>query len=109
MSAALSYVSLTLLAQAIPLDPAQHLILHPGAPQSSHIEWLYWVIFWITFAVFLLMILGFTRAGAKAHVDATEPLPIIKNEEADRTARWAVGSALAVTVITLFVVLVLSV
>ena len=38
-----------------------------------------------------------------------EPLPVIKNEEADRKARWAVGSAVAITVITLFVVLVLSV
>jgi cytochrome c oxidase subunit II len=104
-----SGVSGGLLAQAMPLEPGRHLILHPGAPQSSHIEWLYWVIFWITFAVFLLMILGFTRAGARAHVDAIEPLPVTKSEEADRKATWAVGSAVAVTVITLFVVLVLSV
>jgi cytochrome c oxidase subunit II len=104
-----SGVSGRLLAQAMPLEPGRHLILHPGAPQSSHIEWLYWVIFWITFAVFLLMILGFTRAGARAHVDAIEPLPVTKSEEADRKATWAVGSAVAVTVITLFVVLVLSV
>jgi cytochrome c oxidase subunit II len=104
-----SGVSGRLLAQATPLEPGRHLILHPGTPQSSHIEWLYWVIFWITFAVFLLMILGFTRAGARAHVDAIEPLPVTKNEEADRKATWAVGSAVAVTVITLFIVLVLSV
>jgi cytochrome c oxidase subunit II len=109
MSAALSYVSLIFLAQAMPLDPGQHLVLHPGAPQSSHIEWLYWVIFWITFAVFLLMILGFARAGAKAHVDASEPLSVTEDKEADRKAMWAVGSAVAITVVTLFVVLVLSV
>jgi cytochrome c oxidase subunit 2 len=109
MSAALSFVSLTLLAQAMPLDPGQHLILHPGAPQSSDIEWLYWVIFWITFVVFLLMILGFARAGARAHVDAREPLPVIENKEADHKAMWVVGSAVGITVITLFVVLILSV
>jgi len=36
-----------LLAQAMPLDPGSHSILHPAAPQGGHIEWLYWVIFWI--------------------------------------------------------------
>lgn len=98
-----------LLAQAMPLDPGRHLILHPGAPQGSHIEWLYWLIFWICFIVYILMIVAFTRAAARSHVSAMHPLPVMEDPEGDEKAKWAVGSAIAVTVITLFVVLVVSV
>jgi cytochrome c oxidase subunit II len=94
---------------ANPLDPGQHRILHAAAPQAGHIEWLYWLIFWILLAVYVLMIAAFARAGAKARVIAAGPVPVVVNEEADRKASWAVGSAIAITVITLFVVLVLSV
>ena len=98
-----------LLAQAMPLDPGRHAILHPAAPQAGHIEWLYWLIFWILLAVFVLMIAGFARASAKSRVVAAHPLPIIEDEEGDRRASWVVGSAVGVTVVTLFVILVLSV
>src|SRR5438874_1187698 len=98
------------LAQAMPLDPGHHQVLHPAAPQSGHIEWLYWVIFWILLAVFALMIAAFSAASAKAHVVSSQPLPILeKDEEGDRRAGWMVGSAIGITVLTLFVVLVLSV
>ncbi|PYX43331.1 MAG: cytochrome C oxidase subunit II, partial [Acidobacteria bacterium] len=98
------------LAQAMPLDPGRHHMLHAAAPQAGHIEWLYWITFWILFAVFVLMIGAFVRASAKTHVEAIHPLPILeKDEKADRRAGWGVGAALAVTVITLFVILVLSV
>lgn len=98
-----------LLAQAMPLDPGRHSILSPAAPQGSHIEWLYWVIFWILLVVYVLMIVGFTGAGAKSKSDAIFPLPVIEDKEGDRKAKWAVGTAVAITVVTLFVVLVLSV
>jgi cytochrome c oxidase subunit 2 len=97
------------LAQAMPLDPGRHHVLHPAAPQASHIEWLYWVIFWIVFAVYILMIAAFTRASVKSHDSSVEPPPIIVNEAADQRAKWAVGSAVAVTALTLFFVLVASV
>ncbi|PYX43884.1 MAG: cytochrome c oxidase subunit II, partial [Acidobacteria bacterium] len=93
----------------MPLDPGRHAILHPAAPQAGHIEWLYWLIFWILLAVFVLMIAGFARASAKSRVVAAHPLPIIEDEEGDRRASWVVGSAVGVTVVTLFVILVLSV
>jgi cytochrome c oxidase subunit 2 len=83
-------------------------VLHPGAPQATYIEGLYWVIFWILFAVFVLLMVGFARA-AKNHVNSEFPLAIVEDEEGERRAGWAVGTALAVTVITLFVILVLSV
>jgi cytochrome c oxidase subunit 2 len=98
-----------LLAQAMPLDPGSYNILHPAAPQGGHIEWLYWVIFWICFVVYVLMIIGYTRAAAKSKSDAIYPLPVFEDKEGDQRAKWAVGTAVAVTVVTLFVVLVLSV
>ena len=93
----------------MPLDPGHHHVLQPAAPQAGNIEWLYWVVFWILFAVFALMLAGFATATAKARVISSRPLPIIEDEEGDHRARWALGSALSITVITLFVILVLSV
>jgi cytochrome c oxidase subunit 2 len=99
-----------LLAQGKVLDPGRHNMLHPAAPQAGDIEWLYWIIFWILFVVFVLMIAAFSGAGVKTRVVASHPLPILeKDEEADDRAGWAVGAAIAITVITLFVILVVSV
>lgn len=109
MNAELNFVSFRLVAQAMPVDPGHHHVLQPAAPQAGNIEWLYWVVFWILFAVFASMIAGFATATAKARVISSRPLPIIEDEEGDHRARWALGSALSITVITLFVILVLSV
>ncbi|HEX3820107.1 MAG TPA: cytochrome c oxidase subunit II [Candidatus Sulfotelmatobacter sp.] len=99
-----------LAVQAKVLDPGPHSVLHSAAPQAGHIEWLYWFTFWILFAVFVLMIVAFTRASAKARVVASHPLPVIEKDEAgDRRAGWAVGTAIGITVIALFVILVVSV
>jgi cytochrome c oxidase subunit II len=97
------------LVQAMPLDPGHHHVLHPAAPQAGNIEWLYWVIFGVLTAVFVLMIAGFTWAGAKTGVAASHPLPIMEDKEGDYRARWVVGLAMGVTVVTLFVILVISV
>src|SRR3954471_19165614 len=110
MNAALSLIPARLMAQAMPLDPGRHHMLHPASPQAGHIEWLYWVIFWILFVVFVLMIAAFTGAGTKARVVASHPLPILeKDEVSEHRAGWGVGAALGITVITLFAILVLSV
>ena len=90
-------------------EPGQHHILHPAGPQASNIEWLYWVIFWIVFVAFVLTILGFARAAARSRTPAHEMVPVIKDtSEADRRSTWAVGSAVLVTVLALFAVLVMS-
>jgi cytochrome c oxidase subunit 2 len=103
-------LALHFLAQAQALDPGRHNMLYPAAPQAGHIEWLYWFIFWILFAVFVLMIAAFTGAGAKARVVSSHPLPVIEHdEEGERRAGWAVRVAIGLTVITLFVILVVSV
>ncbi|HKR83890.1 MAG TPA: hypothetical protein VJS37_06910, partial [Terriglobales bacterium] len=87
----------------------EHNSLHPAGPFSHHIEWLYWVIFWIVFAAFVLTILAFGRASARAYDPAEEMLPLTKDEEGDRRAKWAVGAAITITVLTLFAVLFMSV
>jgi cytochrome c oxidase subunit 2 len=87
----------------------EHNSLHPAGPFSRDIEWLYWVIFWIVFVAFVLTILAFARASAKTYSRSEEMLPIMKDEEGDRKAKWAVGTAIAVTVLTLFAVLFMSV
>jgi cytochrome c oxidase subunit 2 len=99
------FASFTLLAQFT----GDHNSLHPAGPQASSIEWLYWVIFWITFVVFVLVVIGFTRAAARSHTSAAEMLPISSDPEGDRRATWAVASAVAITVLTLFVVLFMSI
>jgi cytochrome c oxidase subunit 2 len=109
MNPALKFNPWRFLGQAMSLDPGHHHVLHPAAPQASNIEWLYWVIFGVLTAVFVLMIAGFTWAGAKTGVAASHPLPIMEDKEGDHRARWVVGLAMGVTVITLFVILVISV
>src|SRR5438270_79450 len=47
------------------IDPGVHSIFGGASTQASHIEWLYWLIFWICFVVYVLVIAAFTRAGAR--------------------------------------------
>jgi cytochrome c oxidase subunit II len=89
--------------------PGDHRVLHAAGPPAAHIEWLYWVIFAIVFIVYVLVVLGFTRAGARSYSPAREMLPIMKDRAGDRRAAWVVGTAVTVTVLTLFAVLVISV
>ncbi len=109
--ASLAFRSLATLMQTVePLDPGSHSALRPAAPQAGHIEWLYWVIFWICLTVFVSMMIMLGRASSRAYAgEHTEPLPLMEDPDGDRRASWVVGSAIAVTVLTLFVVLVLSV
>jgi len=109
MNPALKFIPWRFLVQAMSLIPGHHHVLHPAAPQAGNIEWLYWVIFGVLTAVFVLMIAGFTWAGAKTGVATSHPLPIMEDKEGDHRARWVVGLAMGVTVVTLFVILVISV
>src|SRR3954466_4429736 len=95
--------------QASPLDPGGHSALKPMAPQAGGIEWLYWVIFWIAFVAFVLVVGMFARAASRNIAHSPDPLPVLKTPEADKRAAWAVGSAVAITVLTLFAILAFSV
>ena len=91
------------------LDPGAHSALQPVSPQGAQIDWLYWLTFWICLAVYVLMIFGLTTGGLKSYSGDSDPPPITEDEEGDRKATWFVGTAVGVTVVTLFVVLGLSV
>jgi cytochrome c oxidase subunit 2 len=98
------------LLQSAALDSGKHSALHPSASQGRAIESLYWIIFWICLAVFVLMIAALTRASTRTYAgDQTEPLPLVEDEAGDRRASWVVGSVIGITTLTLFVVLILSV
>src|SRR5438477_10315249 len=98
MNPALKFIPWPLLAQAMPLDPGHHHVLHPAAPQASNIEWLYWVLFGILTALFVLMIGGLAWAGANTGVSASHPLVIIEDNEGAHRAGCGVGVAIGTTV-----------
>jgi cytochrome c oxidase subunit 2 len=104
-----SFAAESAIAAAMAFFQGEHNSLHPAGPFSHHIEWLYWVIFWIVTAAFVLTIVAFARASARTYSRSEDMLPIIRDEAGDRKAAWAVGTAITVTVLTLFVVLFLSV
>lgn len=96
--------------QSATFDPGKHSPLHPAASQGLAIEWLYWIIFWICAAVFVVMIAALARASVRTYAgQQTEPLPLVEDEVGDRRASWVVGSVIGITTLTLFVVLILSV
>jgi cytochrome c oxidase subunit 2 len=98
------------LIQSATLGPGKHSALHAAASQGRAIEWLYWVIFWICLAVFVLMMAALTRASARAYAgEQREPLPLVEDEAGDRRASWVVGSVVGITAVTLFIVLIFSI
>ena len=89
---------------------SNHSSLTAAGPQAKKIEWLYWVIFWISLIVFVLVIAFFAGGVAKSRIDEAEMAPVLPQDEGrDRPAKSAVSIAIAITVVTLFVVLVLSI
>src|SRR5437868_6188707 len=86
----------------------QPAALSPAGPQASRIEWLWWVIFGITAAVYVIMMLTYGRSATRRRSTRETPEPIIKDPD-DSRARVIVTGAVVLTVLTLFAVLVLSV
>ena len=91
------------------IDPGRNSVLHPVGPESARTEWIFWMIFWICFVVFILMIAAVTRVAGRGSKVLTDPAVVIENPEGDRRAQWGVSIAVAVTVITLFVILIFSI
>jgi cytochrome c oxidase subunit 2 len=104
----IAYAALIVLAGC----QSNHSSLSPAGPQAKSIEWLYWLIFWICLVVFVLVMILFGGASARSRIDQAEMAPVLHESETepkDHIARFFVSGAVAVTVITLFVVLGLSV
>jgi cytochrome c oxidase subunit 2 len=86
--------------------------LHPDGVQAAHISHLWWLMFWITTAVFVVVCgfiaAAFVRARRAARASA-EVIPTAVQLRSHRALTTAVSLAVAVTVVTLFVLLVESV
>ncbi len=98
-----------LFLQAQLSGPGPHSLVHPKGPQGSSIEHLFWIIFLITLAVFILVMIGFSTASARTYSPEIDVHHVIEDEGADRRSTLFVGTATGVTVVTLFIVLFLSI
>jgi len=72
-------------------------VLDPAGPQAAHISWLWWLMFWVTTAVFLIVfaltLAAVWRGGrAQAAID----------DKADKPLAAAVSFGVALTVVILF-------
>jgi cytochrome c oxidase subunit II len=83
--------------------------LDPAGPISSHIEHLWWFIFWITLVVFVIVMALLTAGSWRRHVDGALPPNTHPDPSSEQRHVRYVLAATAATVIVLFVVLVYSV
>jgi cytochrome c oxidase subunit 2 len=88
--------------------------LDPAGPQAAQISWLWWLMFWISTAVFAIVIGLFAAAiarGRRARIDASAPRMAgpINEAETDPPLTRAVSIGVALTAAILFVFLVASV
>jgi cytochrome c oxidase subunit II len=91
------------------LEHGRHAILHPAGPEAGRIEWLYWLIFWISLVVFVFMMVGYTIAARRNLSRVSDRTFVIEDEPGDKRSAWFVGIAVGITTATLFLVLALSV
>jgi cytochrome c oxidase subunit II len=95
-----------LLISASPIQSA----LHAAGPQAARIERLWWLMFWVAVAVFVLVIAVLSGALGRSRQKSTNtPPPLLDTSAADRMATRVIGAAVAITVAILFVLLVDSV
>jgi cytochrome c oxidase subunit 2 len=86
-----------------------HSVFDGVTPQSARIEHLFWFMFLVCLAVYVITVSFFTVGSALTYTAASEPLAVIKNPKADKVANWWVGSAIALTIVILFSFIVTSV
>jgi cytochrome c oxidase subunit 2 len=96
-----------MMLAAVPGFTNNQSSLNPVGPGAGLIEHEFALIFWITVIVYALVILFFVFAvGRKRHSLETMPDPIPTTDAGDRTARRSVATAIIVTVVLLFVMLI---
>src|SRR3954452_5543916 len=72
-------------------------VLDPAGPQAAHISWLWWLMFWVTTAVFVVvfaLVLASVWRGGRAQRAA--------EDQADKPLVAAVSFGVALTVVILF-------
>jgi cytochrome c oxidase subunit 2 len=81
--------------------------LNPVGPGAAHIESEFALIFWITLAVYVLVLIAMVvYVVRRRHSLDTMPEPVQTTAESERRARWAVGGAMVITVLLLFTMMI---
>jgi cytochrome c oxidase subunit 2 len=81
--------------------------LNSQGVQAGRIEHLFWVLFWVTLLVFVLVMSFLSKAVFRNHGDQSlREKPALPEEGTERKLNIAVGVALSVTVLTLLALLV---
>ena len=86
----------------------EQTMLSPAGPMSRRIETLWWVIFWISAVVFVLVV-GFIGAAARRRTSRLEAPDIHPDPALEQRRLQVVIAALTVTVVILFSILGYSV
>lgn len=96
-----------MLLLAVPGFDGNQTSLNPVGPGASHIEFEFSLIFWITTAVYCLVLLALVIGVARSRnsLDII-PAPLKTTEESERRTRRSVGAAMIATVVLLFIMLV---
>ncbi len=96
-----------MILAAMPGFTGNQTAINPVGPGAAHAQWEFSLIFWITTAVYCIVLLTLVIAVArKRHSLDIVPEPIPTTEASDRTARRSVGAAMVATIVLLFIMLV---
>jgi cytochrome c oxidase subunit II len=109
---ALRFAAALIAAAALTSCHGRQSILNSAGPLAHRIEWLWWFIFTFCAVAFVLQIGALTRAASRHFIPggpAPKPMDPAKiKEENQRSAPWVAG-AVAITVLSMFAILVASV
>jgi cytochrome c oxidase subunit 2 len=86
-------------------------VLETAGPQAARIASLWWLMFWICLAVFLLVTIALLIALIRSRVSlsAVIPEPLLHDDRArERTIGWTVVTCVGATVVILFLFLIAS-
>lgn len=92
---------------AVPGFSGNQTTLNPVGPGAERIEGEFALIFWITLIVYCIVLIALViYVVRRRHTLSTMPEPIQTTPESDRRAQRAVGAAIIVTVLLLFIMMV---
>jgi cytochrome c oxidase subunit II len=96
-----------MMLAAFPGFTSNQTSLNPVGPAAAHIEFEFSLIFWITTAVYCIVLLVLVISVARKRYSLEiMPDPLPTDEAGDRRARRSVAGAMVVTVVLLFVMLI---
>ena len=92
---------------AVPGFPGNQTSLNPVGPAAEHIESEFALIFWITAAVYCIVLLALViYVVRRKHSLGEMPEPLPTDLNGDRRAQRVVGGAIIVTVVLLFIMMI---